>query len=170
MYSAENEEESSMIERWNRTIRNKMWKQFKVQDNTKKKIYYHKIVNEYNNTKHSSIKMTPVKASKKSNEGTIFLNLYGDIQQLTSNPKFKFGEKVRISKYKMKTFDASYTPNWTEELFTVNEIKHTNPSTYKINDLTSEDIEGSFYQPGLLKTEQAVFSIDKVIRKDHKKK
>ena len=36
LYSTENEEKSSVCERWNRTIKTKMWKQFTVQGN----IYY----------------------------------------------------------------------------------------------------------------------------------
>ena len=34
MYSTENEEKSSVCERWNRTIKGKMWKQFTIQGNT----------------------------------------------------------------------------------------------------------------------------------------
>ena len=85
-------------------------------------------------------------------------------------PKFKVGDKVRISKYKRNVFDKGYTPNWSEEIFTVDEIQHTNPITYKLKDLRDEDIEGSFYEPELLKAEQKVFRIDKVIRRDYKKK
>ena len=33
MSSTENEEKSSVCERWNRTIKTKMWKQFTVQGN-----------------------------------------------------------------------------------------------------------------------------------------
>ena len=39
--------------------------------------------------------MTPIEASKKNNEGTVYLNLYGDMEQLSSKPKFKVGDKVR---------------------------------------------------------------------------
>ena len=38
-----------------------------------------KLVNDYNNTKHSSVKMTPNKASEKENEEKVFVNLYGDL-------------------------------------------------------------------------------------------
>ena len=61
-------------------------------------------------------------------------------------------------------------PNWTEELFTIDEIQYTNPITYKLKDLRGEDIQGSFYEPELLKARQDVFRIDKVIRRDYKKK
>ena len=65
MYSTENEEKSSVCERWNRTIKTKMWKQFTVQGNTMYLDMLPKILKQYNNTKHSSIKMTPIEASKK---------------------------------------------------------------------------------------------------------
>ena len=66
---------------------------------------------EYNNTKHSSIKMTPTEASKKKTQGIMHYNLYSDREQLSSKPKFKIGDKVRISNYKRKVFDKGYTPN-----------------------------------------------------------
>ena len=49
----------------------------------------------------------------------MYYNLYGDMEQLSSKPKFKVGDKVRISKYKRKVFDKGYTPNRTEEIFKV---------------------------------------------------
>ena len=162
MYSTENEEKSSVVERWNRTIKTKMWKQYLdiLPD----------ILKQYNDTKHSSIKMTPTEASKKKNEGAVYFNLYGDMEQLISKPKFKIDDKVRISKYKRMTFDKGYTPNWTEEVFIIDRIKYTNPNTYKIKDLINEEIPGSFYEPELLKAKQDVFRIDKVIGRDYKKK
>ena len=148
-----------------------MWKQFTVQGNTQYLDMLPKILKQYNNTKHSSIKMTPVEASKKKNEGTVYFNLYGDMEPLKLSkltPKFKPGDKVRISKYKRKTFDKGYTPNWTEEVFTVDKIQYTNPITYKLKDLNDEEIQGSFYEQELLRAKQDVFRIDKVIRREKK--
>ena len=170
LYSTENEEKSSVCERWNRTIKSKMWKNFSVQGNTVYLDMLPKLVKQYNNTKHSSIKMTPIEASKKKNEGTVYFNLYGDMKPLSAKPKFKVGDKVRISKYKRKVFDKGYTPNWTEEVFTVDKIQYSNPITYKLKDLNNEEIQVSFYEPELLKAKQDVFRIDKVIRRDNKKK
>ena len=56
LYSTENEEKSSVVERWSRTIKNKRWKQFNVQGNTQYLDMLPKIMEKYNNTKHSSIK------------------------------------------------------------------------------------------------------------------
>ena len=91
------------------------------------------------------------------NKGTVYFNLYGNMDTLSSKPKFKVGDKVRISKYKRKVFDKGYTPNWSEEIFTVDKIQHTNPIIY--NHL------GSFYEPELLKAKKDIFRIDKVIKK-----
>ena len=129
-----------------------------------------KILKQYNSTKHSLIKMIPVEASKKKNEALVYFSLYGDMETSKQKPKFKIGDKVRISKYKRKTFDKGYTPNWTEEIFTVDKIQYTTPITYKIKDLNDEEIKGSFYEPELLKAKKDVFRIDKVIRRDYKKK
>ena len=88
--------------------------------------------------------MKPTEASKKSNKGTVYFNLYGDMKQVTSKPKFKVGDKVRVSKYKRNVFDKGYTPNWTEELFIIDKIQYTNPITYELKDLNNEEIKGSF--------------------------
>ena len=61
------------------------------------------------------------------------------------DPKFKFGDHVRISKYKY-IFGKGYTPNWSEEVFIINKIKNTVPWPYVINDLNGEEIIGTFYE------------------------
>ena len=147
-----------------------MWKQFTVQGNTIYLDILPKILRQYNNTKHSSIKMTPVEASKKKNENTVYINLYGDMEQLSSKPKFKIDDKIRISKYKIKVFDKEYTPNWTEEIFLTDKIQSTNPITYRLKDLNNEEIQGRFHEPELIPAKQDVFRIEKVIRRDYKKK
>ena len=136
-----------------------MWKQFTVQGNTVYLDTLPKILKQYNNTKHSSIKMTPVEASKKKNESTVYFNLYGDMEQLSSKPRFKIGDKTRISKYKRKVFDKD-----THLIGLVDKIQSTNPITYRLKDLNKEEIQGSFYEPELLKAKQDIFRTDKVIR------
>ena len=171
LYHTENEEKSSVVERWNKTMKNRMWKMFTVNNNT---VYWDKIdklVDDYNNARHSSIKMTPVEASKKKNENKVWSNLYGDLIYLKpGKPKFAIGDKVRISKYKRKVFDKGYTPNWTEEIFVIDKVLPTKPVTYNIVDIMNEAIKGSFYEQELQKAKQQTFRIDKVLRRDNKKK
>jgi len=65
LYSTENEEKSSVVERWNRTMKEKMFKYFTANNTNKYIDVLDDFVERYNNTRHSSIKMTPVEASKK---------------------------------------------------------------------------------------------------------
>ena len=84
--------------------------------------------------------------------------------------KFAIGDKVRISKYKRQVVDKGYTPNWTEEIFEIDKVLPTKPLTYKIIDLMGEATEGSFYEQELQKAKQQTFRIEKVLKRDNKKK
>ena len=109
--------------------------------------------------------MTPTNASKKENELWVWRNLYADHLKIKDiKPEFSVGDKVRISK-KKKTFEKGYTTRWTEEIFTMVEVKRTSPVTYRIADLNGEEITGTFYELELLKTSQELFRVEKVIKK-----
>ena len=69
------------------------------------------------------------------------------------DPKFKVGDRVRISKYK-NIFSKGYTENWSEEVFIISKIKSTVPWTYVISDLNGEPITGIFYEKQLQQTNQ----------------
>ena len=56
------------------------------------------LVDQYNNTVHSSIKMTPVEASLSKNEDKVFRNLYPDFGGKTPTPKLLVGDNVIITK------------------------------------------------------------------------
>ena len=98
LYSIENEEKSSVIERCNRTMKEKMFKYFSANSTRKYIDILDKLVDQYN-TIHSSIGMTPKEASKKKNETKVWRNLYGDYRPVKhETPKFMVGDKVRITK------------------------------------------------------------------------
>ena len=173
LYSTENEEKSSVVERFNRTIKQKMWKMFSANNNT---VYFDKIdelLKNYNSSFHRSIQMTPSEASdiKNSNRVNVFANLYsGEIYKQVKKPKFRIGDRVCISKYEPKLFDKGFTPNLTEEILVINEILNTKPVTYRLVDLQGEAVTGSFYEQELQKTTQEIFRIEKVIRRDKQKR
>ena len=87
MYSTHNEGKSVVVERFIKTLKNKIYKHmFSISKN----VYIDKLddlVNEYNNTYHRTIKMKPIDV--KGN------NTYINISK---DPKFKVGDHVRISK------------------------------------------------------------------------
>ena len=162
LYSTENEEKSSIVERWIRTIKEKMWKYFTDNNTYNYMDVLPELVKDYNNTVHTSTKLTPIDASKKKNELTVWRNLYPDRYKINNlTPKFSVGDEVRITK-KKKVFEKGYTTRWTEEIF-------TDPITYKLEDLQGEEIKGTFYEPELQKTEQQIYRIEKIIKKEKNK-
>jgi hypothetical protein len=169
LYSTENEEKSCVIERWNRTMKEKMFKYFTANSTRRYVDVLDSMVSKYNSTKHSSIKMTPVDASKEKNESAVWQNLYTDeVGYAPTDPKFSVGDKVRIT-VKKKTFEKGYLPRWTEEVFTISKVQFTDPLTYKIEDCSGLEIQGTFYEPELQKTSQETFRIEKVLRKSGNK-
>ena len=103
---------------------------------------------QYNNTIHSSIKRTPIEASRKENENKLWRNLYPEFVGKTLIPKLSIGDHVRITK-KKKIFDKGYTQRRTEEVSTISKIHLTMTVTYKITDYNAEEIQGSFYEQEL---------------------
>jgi hypothetical protein len=166
LISTENEEKSCVVERWNRTMKDRMFKYFTANNTLRYVDVLDDMVTQYNNTKHSSIKMTPVQASNPENLYRTYMNLYGDIVHDNSprpKPKFKVGDKIRIT-VKKDVFRKGYLPRWTEELFTVSAIQYTDPITYKIKDLNGEEIKGTFYEQEMQKSTQETFRIEKVLK------
>ena len=93
-------------------------------------------------------------------------NTYIDFGKVVNDndPKFKVGDRVKISKY--KTFFAKgYTPNWSEEIFVIKKIKNTVSWSYVINDLNGEEIIRTFFENELQKTNQEEFRTEKVIKR-----
>ena len=154
----------SICERYNRTILNKIYKNFTLNNNTIWINDLNKLTNEYNNSYHRSIKMKPINASKKSNENNVRNNLY-NFKYTNKKPKFTIGDRVRVSLLK-NTFEKSYTSNWSQEIFIIDNIKTSNVHYYFLKDLQGEKIDGMFYEQELLKTKQNdLYIIEKIIKK-----
>ena len=157
MYSVHNEGKSVIAEGFIRTLKNKIFKHMTAISNT---VYFDAlddIINKYNNTVHTTIKMKPINVKD---------NTYVDSKKEDNNkdPKFKVGNHVRISKYK-NIFAKGYTPNWSDKGFVVSKIGNTILWAYVITDLSGEEITGTFYKKELRKTNQQEFKIKKRIKR-----
>ena len=140
MYSTYNEGKSVVAERFIRTLKNKLYKHMTA---TSENVYYDvldDVVNKYNNTKYSTIKMKPIDVNER-----VYIDEHNE-----KDSRFKVGDRVRISKFK-NIFAKGYTPN-CKEVFIVDKINDTVPCTYNIKDLNDEEIIGSFYDRELQKT------------------
>ena len=79
LYSTENEEKSSVVERWNRKMKNIMWK-YLTANNTQKYIdVLPSMVDKYNSTYHRSIKLTPSDARNPENYQHVHNALYAKV-------------------------------------------------------------------------------------------
>ena len=105
MYSTINEGKSVVAERFIRTLKNKLYKHMTA---TGKNVYYDVLdvldvsVNEYNNTKHNSIKMKPIDVGDNKR---VYIDEHNE-----KDSRFKVGDRVRISKFE-NIFAKGYTPN-----------------------------------------------------------
>src|SRR5271156_3490754 len=106
LYHTFNEGKAMLIERFNRTLKEKMWFNFTVNGNKHWVELLPKLVTEYNNTFHRTVRMTPTFASMKENEQKVKENLLRAIQSKNARilqphpPRFHVGDLVRIYKWK----------------------------------------------------------------------
>ena len=138
-----NEGKSVVAERFIGTLKNKLYKHMTA---TGKNVYYDvldDVVNKYNNTKDSIIKMKPIDVIDNKR---VFIDEHNE-----KDSTFKVGDRVRISRYKY-IFAKGYTPNWRKEIFIIDKINDTVPHTYNLKDLNDEEIIGSFYDKELQKS------------------
>ena len=143
MYSMYNEGKSVVAERFIRTLKKKLYKRMTANG---KNVYYDvldDVVNKYNNTKHSTIKMKPIDVK---NNKRVYIDEHNE-----KDGKFKVGDRIRLSRYK-NIFAKGYAPNWSSEIFIVNKINDTVPYKYNRKDLNDEEIIDSFYDKELQKT------------------
>ena len=101
------------------------------------------IVNACDNTYHTTIKMKPVDVKDNA-------SIDSSKEVNYKNCKFKVGDHLRIKK-NIYNFAKGYTPNWSEELFVIKEVKNTVPWTYVINNLNVDEIIRTFYKKELKK-------------------
>lgn len=164
MYSTYSVVKASIAERFNRSIKSKMFKKFSLNGNYKWVLMLPSLVSEYNNTVHSKIKMKPNQVDEEKAE-ELKLTVYSEFQVHDLNTKFKKGDIVRISKSKT-IFAKGYLPNWGTELFTITKVKRTTPVTYELEDHQGQPIKGCFYKEELQKTKHPdVYIIEKIIKK-----
>lgn len=154
---------AAVAERYNRTLKTRLWKHFSKAKSLRYIEVLPKLVNAINHSYHRSIKCRPVDVTLKT-EREIWETLYG---KKLEPVKFKFdlGDQVRIAQYK-HAFKKGYLPNFTEEIFTVTEQIPRHPPVYKINDWNAEPVIGIFYEHELVKVVKTddIYQIEKILK------
>jgi Integrase core domain len=155
---------ASICERFNRTLKTNMFRQFTINNNFDWVSILPQLIENYNNAKHRTIGMKPVDVTVKHE--TSILKILNEIPKTKMIKPLRLGQTVRISNYK-NIFAKSYLQNWSEQLYRIRKVQRTKPITYLISNFdTQEPILGTFYREELQPTKMtSFFRIDKVIRK-----
>ena len=131
-YSRFTDKGPSIAERVIRTIRNLIKKPVFEKGRADWLSELPSVTKQYNNTIHSSTKMKPIDASKKSNEKEVYSNLQDKRKIL--NPKYKLGQLVRTADIK-RVFSKGDSTNWSYKLYTITEVIHDTIPAYRIDYL-----------------------------------
>ena len=131
-YSRYTDKGPSITERVIRTIRNLLKKPVFLAGNDDCLSELPSVIKQYNNTIYHSIKMTPIQASKKSNQKIVYNNLRDD--RVKQKPKFELGQLVRTPDIK-RVFSKGDCTNWSYKLYTITEVIHNTIPSYRIDYL-----------------------------------
>ena len=163
----------AVVERWNRTILEKLYRYF-TKANTRKYLQVlPKLVSAYNKTYHRSIGLAPLDVVKE-NEEQVWQRLYGDAsvsEKVLKKAKLKVGDTVRLSESR-RHFKKGYLASWTKETFVVTDVLNTSPRTYRVADESGEPLKGTFYMEELqlIKTPpDKLYKIEKVLKRGKNK-
>jgi hypothetical protein len=163
LYSSYGAHKSCVVERFNRTLRGRMFKEFTKNNN---RVWIHilpKLIKNYNNTKHSTIKMKPIDAILPKNYKLLIHNFNNKVK-IYRAPELKVGDYVRISRVK-ELFEKGETRNWSLEVFKISKVIKTYPITYHIEEYDGSPIEGAFYEEELQKTDLLdTYLVEKVLK------
>ena len=164
----------AVIERFNRTLKNKMFKYFTRTGKRKYIDILPQLINSYNDTYHRTIKMAPNQV-KTSEEKKIFKNIYGyenkrAILKKFKKPLLKTGDDVR-KKYDMKILDRGYYPNWTDQTYKIDKsIKNVEKPLYKIKSSTGQLLERRFYPEEIQKINKNssdIYRVEKILKEKY---
>ena len=166
-FSTEEDAKASVVERFNRTLKTRMYRYFTSANTLRYEDVLQSLVRGYNATKHGSIGIPPKDVTIK-NERRVWQRLYRRrLKPIRKKPRFRVGDRVRLNK-KHRTFKKGYLPGWTEEVFTVDRVMQGPVNTYKIRELDDTPLQGTFYEQDLQKVymdDDAMFRIEKVLKR-----
>ena len=168
-FTTNSEMKASIVERYNRTLKGRMYKYFTAENTNRYIDALPSLVKGYNHSFHRSIKMKPINVDLHD-QVAIRQNLYGTHKKLkkrhSAPKKYKYmiGDLVRISKAR-RVFRKGYLPSWTPEIFIIYDRVDFAQPFYYLRDYNGENLKGGFYAHELqLVREQEEYHIEKVIK------
>lgn len=169
-YTVHSQFKAALVERFNRTLREKLNRFFTYQRNKKWTMVLPKIIDAYNRSSHRSLH------GKRPVDVYIQRNLEDwEAQQETKVTRMKknlyqVGALVRISRISVTSpFRKNFDQNWSEEIFRIASVNtKSNPVMYTLKDIANNEIiEGKFYREELQDvgdTLPSVYRIEKILQ------
>jgi transposase InsO family protein len=140
---------AAVVERWNRTIKEKIQKYLTYKRTNKFIDVLPAIIFGYNHTVHSRTKFKPIDVNK-SNQYNVFKNLY-KFRTPLEKQKFNMNDPVRVNLTR-GTFEKGYKQNYSKEIFYIDDIYYTSPYyKYRVRDREGDIVIGSYYGKELVK-------------------
>ena len=131
-YSILTKTKAGAVERVNKTIKQKIFKYFTETGKKRWINILEELQDNYNNTYHSTIKMTPNSVTMK-NRKKVFKTMYPRIND-TITCRLKVGDRVRVALNK-EIFEKGYTVNWSTEIFEIiNTFQRSGVCWYRLRD------------------------------------
>lgn len=172
LYKTTSDQKAAIAERAVKTIKTLISRFLSSQQTKNWVSNIQNIVDTYNNTFHSSIKMKPSEVNSNTQKD-VLQNLYGFIWEkdnlFKTKEKFKIGDTVRLSEIK-HVFKKGYEGGWTKEIFKISKILKRKPFTvYEVSDYDGKEIiQGTFYDHELSKVnikKQTYWKVEKILKK-----
>ncbi len=152
LFSVHSDKKACIVERWNRTIMQRLSKWFEYSKKHNWIDHIQDFVDSYNNSYHTTIGCAPNQVNKY-NEMDVWLHTNKQLYTTDLyNKKAKFckGDSVRIKSQK-GVFEKGYSSSFSSSIFEVCEVLQTHPTTYKLLDSDGDILKGIFYNEELSK-------------------
>jgi len=164
-FSTSGDTKASVVERFNRTLKQRLYRYFTVQNTLNFVPVLQDLVRGYNRSYHRSIKRAPDQVTQANSE-EVWETLCGKKGKF-KKPQFKVGDRVRLNK-KFRTFKKGYLPGWTKEVFVVRSVKGGKVPTYKVEEWDGSLLRGTFYEQDLQKVnvkDDDLFRVEKIVKR-----
>ena len=162
--STSGDTKAGVVERFNRTLKQRMYRYFTVNNTLNFVPVLQTFVKSYNRSYHRSIQMAPDQVTE-ANSRQVYANLYKN--KKVNKPTLKVGDRVRLNK-KFHLFKKGYLPSWTEEVFVIRDSIPGPVPTYKVEEWDRTPLKGTFYIQDLQKvnvTDDDIFRIEKIVKR-----
>ncbi|WAR05156.1 YMD3-like protein [Mya arenaria] len=172
-FPTQNETKASTSERAILTIKTRLMRYFSYKETSSFLPVLQDIAENYNNTYHRTIGMTPANVNDTNQEEVRLATFFAQnpkskqIHAKLRPFKFKVGAYVRISHLRT-VFTRAYDQTYSGEVFKVHKRYHRGRiPIYRLVDLQDEEIKGTFYESELQKVNfnpDQSFKIDKILK------